>query len=102
MRDHLPGFFSAGEIVVSRAPGRLDLMGGIADYSGSLVLEWPIAAATHVGLQLQDAPGIEICSLPSNSEEQARSVTIPLADLQSDYESVRAMFSGDRHWAAYV
>jgi galactokinase len=102
MRDHLPGFFSAGEIVVSRAPGRLDLMGGIADYSGSLVLEWPIAAATHVGLQLQDAPEIEICSLPSNSEEQARSVTIPLADLQSDYESVRAMFSGDRHWAAYV
>ncbi|PYV40194.1 MAG: hypothetical protein DMG09_07360, partial [Acidobacteria bacterium] len=26
------------EIVVARAPGRLDVMGGIADYSGSLVL----------------------------------------------------------------
>ncbi|KAJ4875418.1 Mevalonate/galactokinase family protein [Raphanus sativus] len=26
------------DIVVARAPGRLDLMGGIADYSGSLVL----------------------------------------------------------------
>jgi len=102
MRDLLPGFFSPSEIVVSRAPGRLDLMGGIADYSGSLVLEWPIAAATHVGLQLQDAPTIEICSLPSNSEEQVRSVIIPLADLRSDYESVRAMFDGDRHWAAYV
>lgn len=102
MRDHLPGFFSSGEIVVSRAPGRLDLMGGIADYSGSLVLEWPIAAATYVGLQLQDALAIQICSLPSSSAEQVRSVTIPLADLQSDYESVRAMFAGDRHWAAYV
>ena len=26
------------DIVVARAPGRLDVMGGIADYSGSLVL----------------------------------------------------------------
>ena len=104
MRNQLPGFFSSAEILVSRAPGRLDLMGGIADYSGSLVLEWPIAAATHVALQLQDAPTIQICSLPSNSEEQVRSFNIPLADLRTDYESVRAMFATDRdrHWAAYV
>jgi hypothetical protein len=27
------------DIYVSRAPGRLDVMGGIADYSGSLVLQ---------------------------------------------------------------
>lgn len=27
------------EIFVSRAPGRLDVIGGIADYSGSLVLQ---------------------------------------------------------------
>jgi len=102
MRDLLPDFFSSAEIVVSRAPGRLDLMGGIADYSGSLVLEWPIAAATHVALQLQDTPAIEVCSLPSTSEEQVRSLTISLADLQSDYESVRAMFDQDQHWATYV
>ena len=37
------GLFDAvGEVVVARAPGRLDVMGGIADYSGSLVLEMPI------------------------------------------------------------
>jgi L-arabinokinase len=28
-------------------------MGGIADYSGSLVLQMPIAEACHVALQLQ-------------------------------------------------
>ena len=28
-----------GDIYVARAPGRLDVMGGIADYSGSLVLQ---------------------------------------------------------------
>jgi galactokinase len=102
IEEQIPGFFSSAEILMSRAPGRLDLMGGIADYSGSLVLQWPIAAATHIALQLQDAPTIQICSLPSNSEEQVRSVTIPLADLQSDYDSVRARFTHDRHWAAYA
>ncbi|GFP82172.1 l-arabinokinase [Phtheirospermum japonicum] len=30
---------SLEEIIVARAPGRLDVMGGIADYSGSLVLQ---------------------------------------------------------------
>ncbi|MBL7876141.1 MAG: hypothetical protein JNL53_10790, partial [Cyclobacteriaceae bacterium] len=36
------------------APGRLDVMGGIADYSGSLVLQMPIARQTHVTLNLRD------------------------------------------------
>jgi L-arabinokinase len=40
------------ELLVTRAPGRLDVMGGIADYSGSLVLQMPIAEACHVALQL--------------------------------------------------
>ncbi|KAF5205014.1 L-arabinokinase, partial [Thalictrum thalictroides] len=39
------------EIIVSRAPGRLDVMGGIADYSGSLVLQMPIREACHVAVQ---------------------------------------------------
>src|ERR1044071_2492095 len=80
MRYLLPGYFSPAEIVVSRAPGRIDLMGGIADYSGSLVLQWPIAAATVVGLQLQDAPMIQICSLPANPEEAERSFEMSLSD----------------------
>lgn len=41
-------FDPGGELVVTRAPGRLDLMGGIADYSGSLVLQMPIGEATMV------------------------------------------------------
>lgn len=32
-------FSTQEEIFVARAPGRLDVMGGIADYSGSLVLQ---------------------------------------------------------------
>jgi galactokinase len=36
------------------APGRLDVMGGIADYSGSLVLQMPIAQQTLVKLSLRE------------------------------------------------
>ena len=40
-------------VLLARAPGRLDVMGGIADYSGSLVLELPLAVATWVAVQAQ-------------------------------------------------
>jgi galactokinase len=109
LRDQIPGFFSSAEIVVSRAPGRIDLMGGIADYSGSLVLQWPIAAATQVALQLQESRTIQLCSFPSHSENRTRFFEMPLADFRPneselDYESARGIFQSDpeRHWAAYV
>ena len=51
------------EIFVARAPGRLDLMGGIADYSGSLVLQRPIAEATFAAVQPIDRPVLELVSL---------------------------------------
>src|SRR5258706_12187764 len=44
-------FDTKAELVVARAPGRLDVMGGIADYSGSMVLEMPLQEATFVALQ---------------------------------------------------
>src|SRR5436853_5594843 len=51
------------EIIVTRAPGRLDVMGGIADYSGSLVLELPTREATFVALQRDTACKLTIVSL---------------------------------------
>ncbi|GAB4816629.1 hypothetical protein N2152v2_003675 [Parachlorella kessleri] len=49
------GLFSwEEEVVVCRAPGRLDVMGGIADYSGSLVLQMPLQEACHVAVQRVD------------------------------------------------
>ena len=46
--------------LVARAPGRLDVMGGIADYSGATVLELPLARATTVALQPWDASRCEV------------------------------------------
>ncbi len=44
----------APKIFEASAPGRLDVMGGIADYSGSLVLQMPIEQKTFVQLSLRD------------------------------------------------
>ncbi|HEY0727701.1 MAG TPA: galactokinase family protein, partial [Pyrinomonadaceae bacterium] len=101
-------FDSRCEITIARAPGRLDVMGGIADYSGSLVLELPIAEATFVALQKDDAPRISIVSLVDN-QTRALSFAMPLADFEHEgapieYDEARAYFSGDpaNAWAAYV
>jgi L-arabinokinase len=50
-------------VVIARAPGRLDVMGGIADYSGSLVLEMPLACATIAVAQAQDARRLDVLSV---------------------------------------
>lgn len=97
------------ELVVTRAPGRLDVMGGIADYSGALVLQLPTHEATLVALQRDDTRTLRIVSLRAGSEKQVTSFTIPLAELERDgepvdYASAQAYFYRDldNHWASYV
>jgi len=98
-----------GEVFVTRAPGRLDLMGGIADYSGSLVLELPIAAATHAALQLRTEKRLVFVSLPPDDAGRERTFEMPLADLSDaagrplEYaEAARYFRSAGADWAAYV
>ena len=93
------------EVLVTRAPGRLDLMGGIADYSGSLVLQWPIQSATHVAIQRHSSSRLHIASLPEHSNDAPRLFEINLADLLApDYATLRARFNDEpeNRWAAYV
>ena len=47
-------------LFLARAPGRLDVMGGIADYSGATVLELPLADEVSVVVQESSRPGCEI------------------------------------------
>jgi galactokinase len=97
------------DIIIARAPGRLDLMGGIADYSGSLVLELPIAEATLVALQKTDERTLRIVSL-SDDAMRASLFEMPLADFEGTdgslvgYDEAHALFQrdGGTHWAAYV
>ena len=80
-------------------------MGGIADYSGSLVLQWPIRESTRVAVQRRadrvlhiessDAAGTHIARRAARSVRRRPSVA---------YERAREWFARDhsRHWAAYV
>jgi galactokinase len=92
-------------VFVSRAPGRLDVMGGIADYSGALVLQWPIHEATRVALRPWRERYISITSIAAGGHERRCDVPLDLvADGSRPYEDVRAWFDAEsaRHWAAYV
>ena len=97
-------FFETGaSLVVSRAPGRLDVMGGIADYSGSLVLQRPIAEATFVALERIDRRVLEISSSGRRAYRVDLDVLAP--DGQPvEYDEARTFFGPDaaHHWAAYV
>ncbi|XAR63769.1 L-arabinokinase [Bertholletia excelsa] len=118
------------EIFVARAPGRLDVMGGIADYSGSLVLQMPIREGCHVAVQRnhptrqklwkhtqarqQDGgkgpiPVIEIVSFGSELTNRGPTFDMDLADFMDgeqpiSYEKARKYFAKDpsQRWAAYV
>src|ERR1051326_71063 len=98
-------FDSSRELIITRAPGRLDLMGGIADYSGSLVLQWPIQSAVHVAIQRHRLRTLRIASVSETSNKTVRLYEINLDDLLSaNYSSLGERFSKDpqQHWAAYI
>ncbi|KAK1323128.1 L-arabinokinase [Acorus calamus] len=117
------------EIFVARAPGRLDVMGGIADYSGSLVLQMPIREACHVAVQRnhpskhklwkhalarQNAKGqgptpvLQIVSYGSELSNRAPTFDMDLSDLLNGdqpitYEEAHKYFAQDpsQKWVSF-
>ena len=91
-------FFSASApIAVARAPGRLDVLGGIADYSGSLVLELPLAAAALAAAQLGGDGSVVAVS---GDRRMALDVARPARRRRSS--ELAGRFAGTAAWAAYV
>ncbi|POO03880.1 Mevalonate/galactokinase [Trema orientale] len=118
------------EIFVTRAPGRLDVMGGIADYSGSLVLQMPIREACHVAIQRIHpskhrlwkhaqarqqtrgqslTPVLQIVSYGSELSNRGPTFDMDLSDFMDgdkpiSYEKAKDFFAQDpsQKWAAYV
>ena len=101
-------FEPGAPIVVARAPGRLDVMGGIADYSGSLVLQWPIREATLVAVQAVARARTEAGQPGDRDRSRATLFELDASTtkelLEGDYDSARRWFARDpaSHWAAYV
>lgn len=113
MDSELQHFFHSDQIVYcTSAPGRLDVMGGIADYSGSLVLQMPIRERTTAWVAQREDGNIRVRSQTAESRNGEWLVEIPLHSLvntasvsDSDiYDSARIKLSqiqgGD--WAAYA
>ncbi|GKV37775.1 hypothetical protein SLEP1_g45765 [Rubroshorea leprosula] len=130
-RKAAAGLFNSEEdIFVARAPGRLDVMGGIADYSGSLVLQMPIREACHVAVQRihpsehrlwkhtlarQSAKGqgpmpvLQIVSYGSELSNRGPTFDMDLSDFMDEgqpisYRKAKEYFARDpsQKWAAYV
>ncbi|CAN0859232.1 ARA1 [Linum grandiflorum] len=130
-RKAAAGLFNWEEdVYVARAPGRLDVMGGIADYSGSLVLQMPTREACHVAVQRnypnkhklwkhaqarQNAKGqgptpvLQIVSYGSELSNRGPTFDMDLSDFIEDgqpmpYEKAKKFFAQDpsQKWAAYV
>ncbi len=105
----LRDFFAArSPITVARAPGRLDVMGGIADYSGSLVLQLPLREAALVAVQRADDGDVRVVSLAGEPGQADRALTLRRAEfdalLAGGYGAARQWFGRDpaNAWAAYV
>src|SRR3954451_12232942 len=89
---------------VSRAPGRLDVMGGIADYTGSLVCEATLDRAAAVALQARGDRQVQVFSFNLFDEHLPFTLRIPLEALANEpVESLRREFAEPgRQWAAYL
>lgn len=109
MSEDLLNFFGEHrEITSCSAPGRLDVMGGVADYSGSLLLQMPIRERTTVHLARRPDNQIRVRSLTALAANYPPEITI-LVDANwtndlLDYNVFRKKFlskaGGD--WAIYV
>jgi L-arabinokinase len=101
-------FAPGRDVFVARAPGRLDVMGGIADYSGSLVLQLPIREAVFAAVQRDPERRLRVVSLPGPAD-RAPAFEMPLAAFEDGsrpvaYAAAAEAFRRDARtsWAAYA
>jgi L-arabinokinase len=103
------GFFTPGlPITTARAPGRLDVMGGVADYSGSVVLEAPLARATFCAVQPREddlvrlwSEGVESEGLTPRWEGRLPAILMGPGETYADVRQ-RLTAEPATRWAAYA
>ena len=96
-------------IFVARAPGRLDAMGGIGDYSGAVVCELPLGVAALAAVQPRDDDMLVVHSANGEAEDFTPTVELCLASLRKRkrfkaYAQLQEQLSSDpaASWAAYA
>jgi galactokinase len=101
------GAARASPVFVARAPARLDVMGGIADYSGARVLELPLERATTVVLEAQTEPRCDVVTLREGRRDAFSLDLGPLVDERGTLgtpAALAAWFAAHpaERWAGYV
>lgn len=103
------GFFNSGEVWVARVPARLDVMGGIADYSGANVCEAVLGRGMLMALQPRTDRTLRIRSAQVGSRSLPVETRIPLdyftsGDAVGSYTQVRELCHANpiSAWAAYI
>lgn len=102
------GLKKKGKILVSRAPARLDIMGGIADYCGSNVFEMTLNHGAVAACQVRDDRNLYAVTF--NEEKALKSnVQISLNDFYENndlksYLDIHKLLTADQRtsWAGYV
>src|SRR5665213_2686506 len=97
-------FFSAAlPVYISRAPGRLDLIGGNVDYTGGLVFQSTISEATWAAAQRRSDQQIIFWNPQMKEEGWLERAEFGLEQLSSE-EAVKsfANASSEVRWTSYV
>jgi galactokinase len=94
------------EVHVARAPGRLDVMGGLAEYSGSLACQYPMEASGAVAVQRRDDRKLVLRNYNLKDSGGAETVTLSLDDFYGTAallpnRTQQKLFAGHT-WAAHV
>src|ERR1700731_4539925 len=98
------GYFSSQlPVYISRAPGRLDLMGGNVDYTGGLVFESTIREATWAAAQRRSDGKIVFWNPQMKEEGWLDHVEFEFATLSNE-EAVKRLVSAspEVRWTSYV
>lgn len=103
------GLLTSAPVSFGRGPGRLDVMGGIADYSGSLVLQLPLPRAAHVAVAARADRRLCVASLPDGDRHDSPhtvrrhelSLDAFLAAVGQGYAACRALCA-PAPWSAYL
>ncbi|MGE5530846.1 MAG: galactokinase [Bacteroidota bacterium] len=93
------------KVTVARAPARMDVMGGIADYSGSLVLEGTLSEAAYAAVQPRRDSKLRAMTVKVKDVQQV--VEFSLDDLfdagrLKSYSQLGKLFDAEAKWAGYV
>ena len=102
------GFEKSGRVVITRAPARLDVMGGIADYCGAHVAALTLEHGAVVGCQIREGGQLRALSLGVDNHALL-GLQISVDDFYDrgqlkSYNQIRQLFARNPKtaWAAYV